>query len=174
MAIFRGLLMVFFALNLLYACSKKRVASVNQTPPIPNGDVNPIFKASDSEPQILFIQLKVVKSDDNTEYAATIVDKKVVKGQLDKSFKAIQLLEGYWLISLLDAEQKVLSQELIVDPVNQRFEYTNDKGNLQQTEIVKKEADFFVRVQYTQQLQFLKCEAILADKQMKKLFQLKL
>jgi hypothetical protein len=126
------------------------------------------------EPQILFIQLKIVQKDKNAPVLATVASKKSVNGLLDKPLRGVELLEGHWLISLLDADQKMVAQEVVQDPINQHFEYQNEKGQLDNKTVVKPETDCFVRVQNNPQFQYLKCESIVEKKVLKPLFQIKL
>ena len=160
---------VIFALSIfaLSSCAKKNIA-VAATATTPS-----VISVSD-EPQILFIQLKILKKDKNANYEASVVNKKSANGVLDKPLRGINLIEGRWLMSLLDVEQKVIAKEMILDPINEHLEYSDDKGKLQGVEVEKKETDCFVRVQNSPNFRFLKCELILANKQLKPLFLLKL
>jgi hypothetical protein len=126
------------------------------------------------EPQILFIQLKIVQKDKNAPVLATVASKKSVNGLLDKPLRGVELLEGHWLISLLDSDQKMVAQEVVQDPINQHFEYQNEKGQLDNKTVVKPETDCFVRVQNNPKFQYLKCESIVEKKVLKPLFQIKL
>jgi hypothetical protein len=149
------------------ACTKK-TKMITNTPTTITQPVAP------DEPQILFIQLKIVQKDKNAPILATVVSKKSVNGQLDKSFQGIQLLEGHWLISLLDTEQKTIAQEVVQDPINQHFEYQNDKGKLDNATVVKPETECFLRVQNNAKFQYLKCESITENNVLIPLFQIKL
>jgi hypothetical protein len=149
------------------ACTKK-TGIVTKTP---TADTQ---NSLSNEPQILFIQVKIVQKDKDSPLIATVVDKKMVNGQLDKPLQGIELIEGKWLISLLDADKKMIVQEIVQDPINQNFEYLNDKGKLDNVTVVKKETDCFVRVQFDAKFQYLKCESIVEKKALKPLFQIKL
>jgi hypothetical protein len=159
---------LFFSLFLsLISCSEK-TSGVTNTP------TSTAQAAVPEEPQILFIQLKIVQKDKNAPVLATVISKKSVNGILDKSLQGIQLLEGQWLVSLLDSEQKVVAQEVVQDPINQHFEYQNDKGKLDNATVVKQENDCFIRVQNNPKFRYLKCESIVENKVLKLLFQIKL
>jgi hypothetical protein len=124
------------------------------------------------EPEILFLQLKVSQKNKESNIEGEIVNKRTTKGLLDKPLQGIQLIEGRWLMSFLDAEKKVVAQEVVPDPIYQVLEYLNEKGKLDNTTIVKKEADCFIRVQNAPNFRYLKCEMILENKQLKQLFQI--
>jgi hypothetical protein len=150
------------------------IACTEKTKVVTNTPTTTAQTAVPNEPQILFIQLKIVQKDKNAPILATVANKKSVNGLLDKSLQGIQLLEGQWLVSLLDSEQKVVAQEVVQDPINQHFEYQNDKGKLDNATVVKQEADCFIRVQNNPKFRYLKCESIVENKVLKLLFQIKL
>ena len=161
---FLGFFCLFFS---LISCSKK-------TTIVTKSKIDSLQKAISNESQILFIQLKINQNDEDASITANILNKKLVNGFLDKPLQGIVLIEGSWLISFLDAEQKILAQEVVKDPINQHFEYTNEKGKLDNVTVVKKETDCFVRVQFSPQFHYLKCEAILTQKKLKTFFQIKI
>jgi hypothetical protein len=160
-------ILIFCLFLCLIACTEK-------TKVVTNTPTTTTQNAVPNEPQILFIQLKIVQKDKNAPILATVASKKSVNGLLDKPLQGIELIEGNWLISLLDADQKIVAQEVVQDPINQHFEYQNDKGQLDNKTVVKQETDCFVRVQYNPKFQYLKCESIVEKKVLKPLFQIKL
>jgi hypothetical protein len=126
-----------------------------------------------AEPQILFLHLKIAQQDKNAPVIALVFDKKNVNGLLDKPLQGVQLLEGFWLINFLDVEQKIVAQEVVKDPINEHYEYLNEKEKLDNVTVVKKEADCFVRVQFDPRFQYIKGEFILAKNELKPIFQIK-
>jgi hypothetical protein len=151
----------------LTACTEKTKVVTN-TPTTTTQTANP------DEPQILFFQLKIAQKDKNAPIIATVASKKSVNGLLDKPLQGVDLIEGQWLISLLDADKKMVAQEVVQDPINQHFEYQNDKGQLANKTVVKPETDCFVRVQNNPKFRYLKCELIVENKVLKPLFEIKL
>jgi hypothetical protein len=159
--------LIFSLLFSLISCSEK-------TNGVKNTPISTAQNPVSTEPQILFIQLKIVQKDKNAPVLATVASKKSVNGVLDKPLQGIQLIEGHWLISLLDADKKNVEQEVVQDPINQHFEYQNDKGQLDNATVVKPETDCFVRVQNNPKIQYLKCDLIVEGKVLKPLFLIKL
>lgn len=159
---------LMFSLFFSFAACTNKANVVTNTPTIPTQTAIP------DEPQILFIQLKIVQKDKNAPILATVASKKSVNGLLDKPLQGITLLQGQWLISLLDAEQKMVAQEVVQDPINQHFEYQNDQGKFDNKTVVKPETDCFVRVQNNPKFQYIKCELIMEKNVLKPLFQIKL
>jgi hypothetical protein len=161
---FKCLFLRLFVLFLLASsCAKKAVI-------VTANKMQTLEKAVSEEPQIMFLHLKVTQNEPKEPIVAKVENKKLVVGQLDKPLQGIELVEGKWLISMLDAEQKLLAQEVVQDPINQHFEYLNDKGKLDNVTVVKKETDCFVRVQFDPRFHTLKCESILSKKELKLLF----
>jgi hypothetical protein len=160
---------ICFSILILYiiSCTKK-------TTIVTQSKSESLQKAISEEPQILFLHLKITQNEKDAAITASVFDKKMVNGILDKPLQGIQLMEGRWLISLLDAEKKMITQEVIQDPINQHFEYLNDKGKLDNVTVVKKETDCFVRVQFDPKILYVKCEFIEPQKQLKFLFRIKL
>jgi hypothetical protein len=160
---------IFFFILILgkISCTKK-------TTIITQNKLESLQKAISEEPQILFLHLKITQKDKDAPITPSVFDKKIVNGVLDKPLQGIQLIEGRWLISLLDSEKKMIAQEVVQDPINQQFEYLNEKGKLDNVTVVKKETDCFVRVQFDPKIQFVKCEFIEPKNQLKFLFQIKL
>ena len=163
-----------FKIILIFSLFLSLIACTNKANVVTNTPVTTTQTAVPDEPQILFIQLKIAQKDKNAPVIATVATKKSVNGLLDKPLRGIELLEGHWLISLLDADQKMVAQEVVQDPINQHFEYQNDKGQFDNKTVVKQEADCFLRIQNNPKFQYLKCEFIAEKKVLKPLFQIKL
>jgi hypothetical protein len=158
----------FFILFLgILSCTKK-------TTIVTQNKLETVQKAISNEPQILFLHLKVSQKEKDAPLIASVFEKKMVSGILDKPLHGIQLEEGKWLISMLDAEKKTITQEVVQDPINQQYEYLNDKGKFDNVTVVKKETDCFVRVQFDPKMQYVKSEFIEPEKKLKLLFQIKL
>jgi hypothetical protein len=159
-----GFYLMFFCIGFLGCTRKSKSGDAIKTTTKEAADL--------AEPEIMFLQLKVSQKNKEANYEAMIMDKKTTKGLLDKPLQGIQLIEGRWLMSFLDANQKIVAQEVVADPIHQTLEYLNEKGKLDNATVVQKETDCFIRVQNAPNFRYLKCESILANNQLKLLFQI--
>jgi len=97
-------------------------------------------------PEILFLQVHIWKND--AGYRAEVRQQRRVAGQLLHDLQDAPRLKGQWLISLLDAEDQLITQITLANPLQERYETEGIDGQLRTVEINKEEADCFIRVQY--------------------------
>ena len=97
-------------------------------------------------PEILFLQLKVWKT--GTDYKAEIQQKQRVPGLLPSNIRSMPLPEGQWMISFFDQHDQVLTRVSIPNPLEDHYETGDENGQLHAVEVIKDQADCFIRVQY--------------------------
>lgn len=91
--------------------------------------------------------------------------KQQVPGRLHQDIRGVQLIEGHWLVSLLDDQKRMVAQVVVSNPLDEHYETTDDQGRLMSVEVKKQEADCFVRVQYDPRFSRVQIEQIGPSKQ---------
>lgn len=156
---------IIISLFMLFSCHSPQSAAKEQ--------LVEFTAAGAAEPEILFLQLKVWKQKDGI-YGAEMENKQQVKGVLNSDLRGVQASEGEWLVTFLDAKKKMVSQVVILNPLEEHYEVSDDKGQLRPVEVKKEEAQCFIRVQYEPRFSALQFEQIINSKERIPLFSINL
>ncbi len=156
--------LTLFLITVLFFCSCQRQA-------IPSQTIDSYDKV-DNTPKISFIQLKVSKKE--AVFEGQIVSRQEVAGILPTPFNPVKASEGQWLLRFLDAQENVLEQVVLKNPLDTHLEFADDNGKFQVYTMKKQEAEIFFRVQYSPEFARLEVEQILPNEKKKKLFSLNL
>lgn len=129
-------------------------------------------KSETAAPEILFLQVSVWKRD--TVYGAELRQKQRVAGLLNRDLRGVQWKEGQWLVNFLDAQDNIIAQVTVLNPLEEHYETEGVNGELRQVEVKKQVADCFIRVQYDARFSSIRIEQIQPFQQLSPIISLSL
>ena len=147
------IVLLHLAILTVFAC---KTPSQNQTTPIP---------FLEDQPQLLFLNLTIEQKNNQTK--VELIEKRITKGKIKRDYKATSTTKPFHLkCSFLDKDKKNIKQTTIPNPLMQRYEYTDENGQLTSKMVASESGQITLRTQIVQNLHFLKVESIEEDGQL--------
>jgi len=111
-------------------------------------DIETIGKTVDKTPEILTIILKITKNDTLGLPIVTVQQLIKAKGYLKipKSVNSPEFHEGDLKIEILDAKNQVLQTTISNNPLDKSYEYSDENGHFQRTNVALDKEFISVRV----------------------------
>jgi len=131
-------------------------------------DNSQIRQDEPEEPKILFLNLKIYIDNKFTNESVELINSIISEGKLKNEVnKKLELRENFILFSFLNAKREVIQLTTIDNPLNKSIEYVNEDKMLQMKKLDLKEAVFSLRMQYSNEISFIRIEKILPGLQLK-------
>ncbi len=134
-------------------------------------DARPIAQSG-----ILFMVLNMANDSMRQMQVVEVKEGKIVDGTLkrDEFDDPLQMQEGFLLLSFLDENQQVIKSKTIPNPLAFMMEGPGEDKTMEWHFIEKKQADFFLRTLYYDNMKFLKIEHITTNEVLNHLALIKL
>ena len=116
--------------------------------------VAPIAEASGSE-KMICLSVHVTKTAAHPEGEWTVTSQTIVAGKLKfgNDTSSAHGRKGQWAVTLKNKAGKVVAQAIVNNPLEERAEYINENGQMEEAVVNKTEADISVRLPYTAECQ---------------------
>jgi len=146
-------------IGLFIACSTPK-NNTQDTPQLPEYQAN--------NPQILFYNILLSKK--NKAEPIKVADRIISKGKLKEDYGINSPYGPYQLLcSFLDKDKNILKQTAVDNPLNRRYEYTDDDGQLNSKVMEKEEGKLSLRVQLSEGMHYLKIEEVVNQSELSEL-----
>ncbi len=111
--------------------------------------------------RILYLYFSAEYDSVTNKTSVKLINKKFPTGTLKKGFhEQTNLLQGDWLFSFFDSNDKLIEKIEIENPLIIRGEFPDENGNYQSVSEVRETIEFFIRINLNRDMRYLTIDDI--------------